>query len=151
MQRCPVLALVAVAVASLAACTGGTELAEPPVTPTLTVLPDPTAPSVAVSAGPVPTTVPTTTTTIPGSTPYLVQSGDTMSSIARTFGVPYADLLAANPLPDPGNLQIGQRLLIPPTTAPTTAAPGTATTAAGAETVPTTPTTNVPAAAPTSQ
>lgn len=124
------LVLVSAAVLGLGACTTASSLADPPVTPTLTVVPDPTAPKVAVSAGPVPTTVPTTTTTLPGSTPYLVQDGDTMSGISRTFSIPYGELLAANPLPDPGNLQVGQQLIIPPTTGPVTTVPTTETTVA---------------------
>ncbi len=48
---------------------------------------------------------------------YVVRTGDTMSSIAETwFGDPVKwDLIArANPLADPGRLEVGQELRLPP-------------------------------------
>jgi len=50
------------------------------------------------------------------STTYIVEEGDTLTKIARQFyGKPsYASLIAeANNLSDPGNLTVGQKLLIP--------------------------------------
>ena len=44
---------------------------------------------------------------------YVVQSGDTLSSIASSQGVPLAALEAANPGAVAGALQIGQTLVIP--------------------------------------
>lgn len=44
---------------------------------------------------------------------YVVQSGDTLSSIAARFGVAIADLMVANRLDDPDHLVVGQRLIIP--------------------------------------
>jgi LysM repeat protein len=46
---------------------------------------------------------------------YLVQSGDTMSKIAKKFNVPLADLIAANQdtIPNPDKLQIGDQVTIP--------------------------------------
>ncbi len=44
---------------------------------------------------------------------YIVQPGDTMSSIANRFNIPLNDLLAANPTIDPNLLAQGQQVLIP--------------------------------------
>lgn len=45
---------------------------------------------------------------------YEVQSGDTLSGIANKLGIPYADLVAANPQIDPKKfLIVGQKLTIP--------------------------------------
>ena len=52
---------------------------------------------------------------------YIVMSGDTMSSIARRFGVTLDDLIAANlaAVPDPDKLDVGDELIIPePSAAP---------------------------------
>jgi LysM repeat protein len=53
----------------------------------------------------------------PAPTPqvYIVQSGDTMSRIAKKFHVALADLIAANAetIPDPNKLQIGDQVTIP--------------------------------------
>ncbi len=66
------------------------------------------APSIGASAAP---------TEVPAPTPhlYVVQSGDTMSKIAKKFGVPLADLIAANAatIPNPDRLQIGDQVIIP--------------------------------------
>jgi LysM repeat protein len=66
------------------------------------------APSVAESLAP---------TEVPEPTPriYFVQSGDTMSKIAKKFGLPLADLIAANAdnIPDPDKLNIGDQVIIP--------------------------------------
>lgn len=44
---------------------------------------------------------------------YVVQSGDTASSIARHFGVPVEDLIDQNSLRNPDRLEVGQILYIP--------------------------------------
>jgi LysM repeat protein len=90
--------------------------------------PAPTAP---------PTTAPPTSTPPPSSgTRYTVQSGDTLSAIARRFGVTVQAIMAANGLTNPNLIFVGQVLIIPgtggtsPTPTPTataTAPPGTAT------------------------
>lgn len=50
----------------------------------------------------------------PNTTPYVVQPGDTMFSIARKFGVSLDALIAANPqIPDPSQIQPGQIVCIP--------------------------------------
>ncbi len=49
-----------------------------------------------------------------GTFPYVVQRGDTMFSIAQTFGVPLPQLIAANPqIPDPARLIPGQTVCVP--------------------------------------
>jgi len=68
------------------------------------------------------TTLPPTTTTVP--TEYIVQKGDSLTSIAKQFGVTVAQLVAANNIQNADHIEEGQRLTIPPPTAPssTTAA-----------------------------
>jgi LysM repeat protein len=44
---------------------------------------------------------------------YIVQSGNTLSVIARKFGIPLSALIAANQITDPNQLKVGQKLLIP--------------------------------------
>jgi len=44
---------------------------------------------------------------------YVVQAGDTLSSIALRFDVPMAEIIAASGLSDPNNLQVGDVLVIP--------------------------------------
>jgi LysM repeat protein len=50
-----------------------------------------------------------------GSTPYYytVAPGDGLAKIARTFGITVQDLIAANSLIDPNQIQVGQKLIIP--------------------------------------
>jgi hypothetical protein len=60
-----------------------------------------------------PTPVPEPTATI-----YIVQQGDTMSKIARMFGLPLQTLIDANAanIPNPDSLQIGDQVIIPAAT-----------------------------------
>ncbi len=44
---------------------------------------------------------------------YTVSAGDTLSSIARRFGVKVSDILAVNALDDPNNIEAGTTLVIP--------------------------------------
>ena len=110
MYRYGVLFLVIL----MTACSAQTPL--PTVTPTRT--------------DPAPT--PTVTPLLPAPTPtpvyYVVQVGDTLSSIAVQFGVPVEALQEANGIDDPNLIQSGQRLLIPgPTPIPTVTLPPTLT------------------------
>jgi LysM repeat protein len=50
---------------------------------------------------------------------YVVQSGDTLYSIARRFGVSVQALIQVNNLARPGFIWVGQRLIIPRGTAAT--------------------------------
>jgi LysM repeat protein len=58
-----------------------------------------------------PTNIPPTKTT-PGL--YTVKKGDTLTSIARHFGLTTADLTKVNKITDPKKLQLGQVLKVPP-------------------------------------
>ena len=63
------------------------------------------------------TTPPTaTTTTTRGPIKYTVKPGDTLTSIAKQFGVATRVIVEANQLADPDHLTEGQVLLIPPVT-----------------------------------
>lgn len=44
---------------------------------------------------------------------HIVQSGETLSAIAKAYGVTTADIVAANNLADANNLRIGQTLFVP--------------------------------------
>ena len=66
-------------------------------------------PTAAPTAGTQPSPIPPT----PTLTVYVVQSGDTLGSIAEQFGVPVEDILRANGLTDPDVLDVGQTLVIP--------------------------------------
>lgn len=57
------------------------------------------------------TTMPPTTTTIPET--YVIQSGESLFSIAEQFGLNYLDLAAYNGITNPDDIQAGQRLRIP--------------------------------------
>ncbi len=59
------------------------------------------------------TVAPTVTPTPAGSRKYLVESGDTLSEIARKFDVSVDDLVAANKLTNVDILSLGQELIIP--------------------------------------
>jgi len=62
-------------------------------------------------ATPKQTDVPPTATT-PGF--YTVKKGDTLTSIAHTYGLTAEDLMKANKITDPKKLQLGQTLKVPP-------------------------------------
>jgi LysM repeat protein len=65
--------------------------------------------------------VPPATPTAPPAPPeqtYIVKAGDTPATIAQQFKIKTEDLMADNNIDDPGKLQIGQALKIPPPTAP---------------------------------
>ncbi|MCA9907174.1 MAG: LysM peptidoglycan-binding domain-containing protein [Anaerolineae bacterium] len=48
-----------------------------------------------------------------GTTTYVVQTGDTLFSIAQTFGITVQDIINANSLANPDRLDVGQSLIIP--------------------------------------
>ncbi|MGH8907400.1 MAG: lytic transglycosylase [Egibacteraceae bacterium] len=53
-----------------------------------------------------------------GGARYVVRSGETVSIIARRFGISVADIVKANDLSDPNQLDAGQRLVLPGDWAP---------------------------------
>lgn len=79
-----------------------------------------TSPAITITIVPeivttqVPAVLPTVVVTIPNETwSYIVQSGDTMTSIAQRFGADVAVLVALNGITDAAQIQIGQTLKIP--------------------------------------
>jgi LysM repeat protein len=88
----------------LAAC-GGDNTSTTPTTPLPTVPPD---------AG----DIAETTTTIPSV--YIVKAGESLTAIAKMFGITVKDLVAFNELADPNHIEEGQRLKIPPPSTTTT-------------------------------
>jgi LysM repeat protein len=56
------------------------------------------------------TTATTTETTTPGAEYYVVQSGDTLGSIAQKYSATVDELMTLNPGIDPTALRIGQRI-----------------------------------------
>ena len=102
------LAGILAAAVFLVGC-GGDNKSTTPTTPLPTVPPD---------AG----DVSETTTTLPAV--YIVKAGESLSGIAKMFGLSVTDLISANGLTDPNHIEEGQRLKIPPpTTTTTTIAP----------------------------
>ncbi len=98
--------------------------------------------------GTIATTAPAAGTTVAAAPPaeHIVRTGETMYSIALTYGVSPAALARANNMQQPELLQVGQRLVIP--AGGTQVAAAAATTARPAATTPT-PRTEVAVAAPT--
>jgi LysM repeat protein len=84
----------------------------PSPSPWPTLTPQPPTPA------PVATVTPLATNTLrpsPTFTPYVVQPGETLSTIAKSYGVTRQAILAANPdITDPGRVKAGQVVLIPP-------------------------------------
>lgn len=109
-----VLAVAIMTSVTLVACGGDDESVD--TLPLMTA-----APSV------VPTSMGATTTLPTAEEFYTIQQGDTLSGIAQAFGVSVGDLISFNAIADPDAIQAGQRLQIPPATAPTTTAPATTT------------------------
>jgi len=44
---------------------------------------------------------------------HVLKKGETLYSLAKTYGIPFADLVAANKLVDAGKVQVGQKIVIP--------------------------------------
>ena len=58
------------------------------------------------------TTTTTTETTTPGAEYYVVQSGDTLGSIAQKYKTTVDELMTLNPGTDPTALHIGQKIRV---------------------------------------
>jgi len=65
-----------------------------------------------VLTAPKATTATTTETTTPGAEYYVVQSGDTLGSLAQKYGTTVDDLMSLNPGIDPTALHIGQKIRV---------------------------------------
>jgi LysM repeat protein len=61
---------------------------------------------------PAATTTATTATTTPGAQYYVIQSGDTLGSVAQKYSTTVDQLLTLNPGVDPTSLHIGQRIRV---------------------------------------
>lgn len=48
-----------------------------------------------------------------GTMPYTIRSGDTLYSVAKTFGISLNSIIATNPGVNPQNLYIGQVICVP--------------------------------------
>jgi LysM repeat protein len=66
-----------------------------------------TTPSAATT-----TTTTTSETTTPGAQYYVIQSGDTLGSVAQRYSTTVEQLLTLNPGVDPAALHIGQRIRV---------------------------------------
>lgn len=91
------------------------------VAPAVTFTPAPPTPTATVTMTPTMTSTPTpspcptpTGTPTPTKITYVVRAGDSLSAIARQFGVSPDAIAQANHLSDPNNLAQGQQLIIPP-------------------------------------
>ncbi len=104
-----IIIVLAAVVLTILLVWGGASEPEPP-TPmpvTGTSLPI-SATAVSVHPTMLPTELPT-----PAPLVYTVKDGDTLSSIALTYGVSVQDIISANGLTNPDILTIGQQLVIP--------------------------------------
>lgn len=113
--------------------TGGTTFSVAALFATDTPTPTSTfTPSVTPTPTETPTPEPTETPTPQGPTTYIVETGDTLSSIAEKFGVEVLAIMVANNLLN-DSIQVGMTLIIPApggelpteTPIPTNLAPGT--------------------------
>ncbi|KRC89873.1 hypothetical protein ASE25_10100 [Terrabacter sp. Root85] len=97
------------------------------------------------SATPARSAASTASTVRPASTTatviHVVRAGETMSGIAKRYGVSLTKLLAANRLPNAGLIFVGQRISVPGAKAPATPTPSAPK--------PSTPTPSKPATGPT--
>ena len=72
----------------------------------------PTTTTKLVLTTPQSTTATTTETTTPGAEYYVVQSGDTLGSIAQKYSATVDELMTLNPGIDPTALHIGQKIRV---------------------------------------
>ena len=105
MERRGLLTVTAVLIvgALVGASCGNDELSDDPLPPMYTTTTS--------------TTIITTTTEYIAPV-YVVQPGDLLANIARSWGVDMDELMALNEITDPNHIEVGQELDIPPSTAP---------------------------------
>ena len=92
-----------VSAGAVVACGGDSEPAALEPTPTRA------APTVRVPSPP----TATPSAVVQSEVEYVVQPGDTLSDIAEQFDVTVEAILAANAIPDPDLIAVGQTLVIP--------------------------------------
>ncbi len=80
---------------------------ETPRPPTKTPLPPTNTPTPRPTEAPIPTDTP------PGQIIHVVESGETLSSLAARYGVSVEAIVQANGLEDPSKIRTGQELIIP--------------------------------------
>ncbi|MFM5899159.1 MAG: peptidoglycan DD-metalloendopeptidase family protein, partial [Dolichospermum sp.] len=68
--------------------------------------------SITIQLGQIPAAISTKVAALPPST-YQVKPGDTLAEIANNYGISVSELIKANNLSDPHQLQISQKLIIP--------------------------------------
>src|SRR4030042_1232811 len=114
---------LAIAVLVAVACGGEDTAPTPtsrPASPTVALPSLTPTPSVGPAVSPTPSGATAAPTPPAGAdTTYEVQAGDTLFSIARRFGTTVEAIVAANGLADPSQIEVGQVLLIPGGTSPT--------------------------------
>ena len=76
---------------------------------------------------------------------YVIASGDTMSGVAKKFGVTMQALLSANNLTDPNLVRVGQRIKVPIAPAAATTLPPVGVTGTFPQAVTVAPVTQAPA------
>jgi uncharacterized membrane protein/LysM repeat protein len=88
----------------------------PPAEALVAEAPSQPSPTPAASPTPLPTPPPPVLTAGPGGLVYLVEPGDTLTSVGERFGVSPEAIAAANGMPEPGPILAGEELMIPGTT-----------------------------------
>jgi LysM repeat protein len=104
-----VIIILAAIVLTILLVWGGASEPESLIPTPITGTPLPTSAIVASSS---PTALPTETPT-PAPLIYTVKAGDTLSSIAQTYGVSIQEIIEVNRLANPDVLNVGQELIIP--------------------------------------
>lgn len=87
--------------------------------------------ALALLAGALPATVQAAAPAVTCAQNYTVKAGDTLTSIAATYGVTLTELANANNLKDPYTIYVGQVLCIPATATSTTTSGSTTTSTSG--------------------
>ena len=83
----------------------------PPIMPPRTVTPTQDGPQLRVSP---PVQMPPPSVETMGGTTHVVAKGETLSHVAKTYGISWRELAEFNNLTDPNKVRVGQKLLIPP-------------------------------------
>lgn len=123
--------------------TGSTSTAKKPSAST-TAKPTGSTAKPGASIEPASTAPPTAPPTTVPMAEYIIASGDTMSGIAKKFGVTMQALLSANNLTDPNLVRVGQKVKVPIAPAAATTLPPVGVTGTFPQAVTVAPVTQVP-------